>query len=252
MNEITCPDCKKIFKMDDAGFADIIKQVRDHEFTEELHKLEERLKEDKQNAVELATERIKNTFQEILNTKENEIITIKSEKEIEFNKIKSEKESELSQLKAKINSAETEKTLAVTQAVINIEREREKLASDIKIKESEKQQLELSLKKKYVNELKIKDGELKVKDELIERYKDLKAKLSTKMLGETLEQHCEIEFNKLRATGFQNAYFEKDNDVSKGSKGDYIYRETDEAANEVVSIMFEMKNESDTTATQKV
>jgi len=137
-----------------------------------------------------------------------------------------------------------EKTLAVTEAVSKVEKERDNLASELKLKDSEKMQIESSLKEKYA-------VELKTKDELIERYKDMKAKLSTKMLGETLEQHCEIEFNKLRATGFQNAYFEKDNDARNGSKGDYIYRELDSSGNEIISIMFEMKNEADATATKK-
>ena len=165
--------------------------------------------------------------------------------------LKSQKDAELAELKAKVQSAETEKTLAVTEAVTKVEKERTKLATEIIIKDSEKQQLESSLKEKYANELKIKDGEIKAKDEIIERFKDMKARLSTKMLGETLEQHCEIEFNKIRATGFQNAYFEKDTDVKAGSKGDYIYRETNTSGNEIISIMFEMKNEQDETATKK-
>jgi hypothetical protein len=251
MNEIICPNCKKAFKIDEAGFADIVKQVRDQEFEFELVALEARLKEDKENAVELAEERVKNTFNDSLNKMGNEIVKLKSEKEIELTKLKSQKDTELAALNAKVQSAVTEKTLAVIEAVTKVEKERDKLATEIIIKENERQQLALTLKEKYYNELKVKDEELKSKDEIIERYKDLKAKLSTKMLGETLEQHCEIEFNKLRATGFQNAYFEKDNDARQGSKGDYIYRENDESGNEIISIMFEMKNESDTTATKK-
>ena len=157
----------------------------------------------------------------------------------------------MAEQKSKLQAIETEKQLAVTEAVNKIERERDELAGELKMKDSEKQLLETALKEKFAAELRTKDDIIKLKDEEIELRKDMKAKLSTKMVGETLEQHCEIEFNKLRATGFQNAYFEKDNDASSGSKGDYIYRETDEAGNEIISIMFEMKNEGDETATKK-
>lgn len=157
------------------------------------------------------------------------------------------REQEIATLTAKLEAiagrTETETKLAVTEAVNKIEKERDTLAGELKNKDVEKQLLESSLKDKYVSEL-------KSKDEMIAYYKDMKAKLSTKMVGETLEQHCETEFNKLRATAFPNAYFEKDNDARSGSKGDYIYRETDEAGNEIISIMFEMKNEGDETATK--
>ena len=161
------------------------------------------------------------------------------------------KESEISALIAKIQKTEIEKKLAVTEAIKSIEKERDELANDVKNKETEKQLLEKSLKEKYTSELKTKDDIIKLKDEEIALRKDMKLKLSTKMIGESLEQHCEVEFNKLRATGFQNAYFEKDNDSRSGSKGDYVYRETDDAGNEIISVMFEMKNEGDETATKK-
>ena len=144
-----------------------------------------------------------------------------------------------------------EKKLAVTEAVQKLEKERDQLANDIKTKELERQNIESTLKQKFSTELQNKDAIIKYKDEEIARVKDMKLKLSTKMLGETLEQHCETEFNKLRATAFQKAYFKKDNDARSGSKGDYIYRETDDAGNEIISIMFEMKNEGDDTATKK-
>ena len=158
------------------------------------------------------------------------------------------KETELTQMKAKIENAEIEKKLAVNEAVQEVEKERNKLENDIKTKELEKQNLENSLKQQFSTELQSKDAIIKFKDDEIARVKDMKQKLSTKMLGETLEQHCEIEFNKLRPTAFQNAYFEKDNDASRGTKGDYIYRETAPDENEIISIMFEMKNENDETA----
>lgn len=154
------------------------------------------------------------------------------------------KEAEIAELRAKLQAATTEKQLAITEAVVTLEKQRDELASELKSKDTEKRLLEANLKDKYENEL-------KTKDQMIEYYKDMKARLSTKMIGETLEQHCETEFNKLRATGFQGAYFEKDNDSSSGSKGDYIYRETDENGVEIISIMFEMKNEGDETVTKK-
>ena len=222
MNDIICPNCKKTFKVDEAGFADILKQVRDHQFEEELQKRLTLAEKEKENAVKLAEANIKNSQQENL----------------------AKKESEIAEMKFKITNAETEKKLAVTQAVNSVEKERDDFKIKLQSKEHEMQLREVSLKDKYENEL-------KSKDEMIERYKDMKLKLSTKMIGETLEQHCETEFNKLRATAFPKAYFEKDNDSKTGSKGDFIYRETDEVGNEIISIMFEMKNEGDKTATKK-
>lgn len=222
MNEIICPHCKKAFKIDEAGFADILKQVRDHQFEKELHDRLELLEKDKENAVKLAEAKTKSELQEEI----------------------SKKDAELTRLQAKLESSETEKKLELSEAVSKVEKERDSLANDLKAKDTEKQLLESTLKEKF-------ESELKSKDEMIAYYKDMKAKLSTKMVGETLEQHCEIEFNKLRATAFQNAYFEKDNDASGGTKGDYIYRESDENGNEIISIMFEMKNEGDETATKK-
>ncbi len=233
MNEIVCPHCKKAFKVDEAGFADILKQVRNHEFEKELHERLELLEKNKESAVKLAEANARSALQNDMAKKDNEIV-----------KLKAEKDADASTLKARIESTETEKKLAVTEAVTKVEKERDDLKNKLQNKDSEIQLREVSLKDKY-------ESELKLKDEMIERYKDMKLRLSTKMVGETLEQHCETEFNKLRATGFQNAYFEKDNDSKDGSKGDYIYRENDEAGNEIISIMFEMKNESDTTATKK-
>jgi len=254
MNEIICPHCKKAFKVDEAGFADILKQVRDHEFEEELRQRSEMLERDKQNAIKLAEANTKNVLQADISKKDAEIAELKAratakikelaaEGELSAARLAAEKDAQLADLKAKLQAIETEKRLAVTEAVNKVEKERDELASKLRSKDTEKQLLESSLKDKY-------ETELKSKDEMIAYYKDMKAKLSTKMVGETLEQHCETEFNKLRATGFQNAYFEKDNDARTGSKGDYIYRETDDDGNEIISIMFEMKNEGDETATK--
>jgi hypothetical protein len=251
MNEIICPNCKKAFKIDEAGFADIVKQVRNHEFEEELVKQEARLKSEKETAIELAVERIKASMITDISSKDNEITTLRNEKELALARLASQKDAELSDLRSRLNAIESEKALAINEAVNKVERERDNLASEIKGKDLEMQLKESSLRENFAIELKRKEDELKSKDELIERYKDMKAKLSTKMLGETLEQHCEVEFNRLRATAFQNAYFEKDNDSSNGTKGDYIFRERDTNGNEIVSIMFEMKNEADATATKK-
>jgi hypothetical protein len=240
MNDIICPNCKKAFKVDEAGFADIVKQVRDHQFEEELRSRLNLAEKEKQSAVLLAEANIKNLLQEDLAKKEREILELKAKNERELTR----KETELKEMKSKIEIAEMEKKLNVTEAVQKIEKERDQLANDLKNKETEKQLLEKTLNEKY-------SAVIKLKDEEIELRKEMKLRLSTKMLGETLEQHCETEFNKLRATAFQRAYFEKDNDSKSGSKGDYIFRETDELGNEIISIMFEMKNEGDETATKK-
>jgi hypothetical protein len=251
MNEIICPNCKKAFKVDEAGYADILKQVRDHQFQEELNTRLDIAEKDKQSAVQLAEEKLKNSVSEELAKKDKEIVELKARNELHLTQQLSKKDSEIAEMKAKIQNAETELKLTVSEAIKAIEKERDTLANDLKNKETEKQLLEKSLNEKHMSELKTKDDIIKMKDEEITLRKDMKMRLSTKMVGETLEQHCEIEFNKLRATAFQRAYFEKDNDSKSGSKGDFIYRETDENGNEIISIMFEMKNEGDETATKK-
>jgi hypothetical protein len=240
MNEIICPNCKKTFKVDEAGFAEILKQVRDHQFEEELQTRLNLADKEKDSAIKLAEANFKNSVQEQL-----------AKKDKELTEFKVKKETELIQIKSKLDNADVEKKLAINEATQKVEKERDNLAYDLKIKDTEKQLLEKSLIEKYSAELKEKDAIIRHKDEEIALRKDMKLKLSTKMIGETLEQHCETEFNKLRATAFQKAYFEKDNDSKTGSKGDFIYRETDEAGNEIISIMFEMKNESDETVNKK-
>jgi hypothetical protein len=251
MNEIICPNCKKVFKVDEAGLADILKQVRDHQFEEELKARLELAEQDKKSAVKLAEANHKNSLQAKLAEKDQEIAQLKSTHELELANKLAKKDATITELKTKNENADTEKKLAVKEAVQKVEKERDNLANDVKTKELEKQNLESSLKQQFSTELQNKDAIIKYKDDEIARVKDMKLKLSTKMLGETLEQHCEIEFNKLRPTAFQNSYFEKDSDISSGSKGDYIYKETDEVGNEIISIMFEMKNEGDETATKK-
>ena len=251
MNDIVCPNCKKVFKVDEAGFADILKQVRDHQFDEELQKRLLLAERDKENAVKLAEANLKNILQEDLAKKDKVILELRAQNERELSLQLSMKEAEIAEMRSKIQHAEIEKKLTVTEAVQKIEKERDELANNLKNKETEKQLLEKSLIEKFNAELRTKEDIIKLKDEEIALRKDMKLKLSTKMIGETLEQHCETEFNKLRATAFPKAYFEKDNDSRSGSKGDFIYRETDETGNEIISIMFEMKNEGDETATKK-
>ncbi|WP_103919410.1 DUF2130 domain-containing protein, partial [Candidatus Venteria ishoeyi] len=273
MNDIICPNCNKVFKVDEAGFADILKQVRDHKFEEELNNRLKLAEKEKVSAVRLAEANIKNSLQEELAKKDKLLSELKSEsrnelakklaeKELKISEMKAKnerelsdklakKESEISEMKSKIDNAEVDKKLSVLQAIKLIEKERDDFANEVNNKKTEKLLLEKSLNEKYSAELKTKDDIIKLKDDEIAFRKDMKQKLSTKMLGESLEQHCEIEFNKLRASAFQKAYFEKDNDAKSGTKGDYIYRETDEAGNEIISIMFEMKNENEETATKK-
>ena len=200
-------------------------QLKEQELLERLKSLEK----DKESAMKLAEANAKNLSQGDI----------------------ARRDTEIAELRAQLQATMAEKQLAVTEAVSRIEKERDQLANDLKSKDTEKQLVETTLREKYVAELKTKDDIIKLKDEEIEFRKDLKARLSTKMVGETLEQHCEVEFEKLRASAFQNAQFGKDNDSSSGSKGDYIYRETDEHGTEIISIMFEMKNQDDETATKK-
>ena len=251
MNEIICPKCKKAFTVDESGFANILKQVRDHQFEEELNNRLVLAEKEKENAIELAKANTKNSLQEELAKKDKEITELKANSKSELIEKLSEKDSILAELKSKIENFETVKELAVSKATKEIEKQRDTFENDIKTKELESQNLKNSLVQKYSTELQTKDDIIKYKDDEIARFKDMKLKLSIKMLGESLEQHCEIEFNKLRATAFQNSYFEKDSDSSLGTKGDYIFKETDEENNEIISIMFEMKNQGDETINKK-
>ena len=291
MNEIICPHCHKAFKVDEAGYADILKQVRDREFEKTLHERLALAEKEKKSAIELAEARVTGHLEKEASRKDAEIERLKAElnaagtnsqlalkealgavekerdglanevqrmKEArdavvklaeeartnEVQRIAASKDAEINELKAKLNEAAVAQKLAVTEAVNAVEKERNELRSGLERAALEKELAEKALKDKY--ETRIKDRE-----DTIERLKDMKAKLSTKMVGETLEQHCEVEFNRIRATAFPRAYFEKDNDARTGSKGDFIFRDVDEAGTESVSIMFEMKNESDATATKK-
>ena len=251
MNEIICPNCDKAFKVDEAGFANILKQVRDHQFEEELTTRLSLANEQKESAIELAIANTKNSLQKELSNKDNEITVLKANSKSELIEKLAEKDTELADMKSKIQNFETVKELAVSKATKEIEKQRDTLENDIKTKELEKENLKNSLEQQYSTELQNKDTIIKYKDDEIARVKDMKLKLSTKMMGESLEQHCEIEFDNLRSSAFQNSYFEKDNDASSGTKGDFIFKETDEEGNEIISIMFEMKNENDETTNKK-
>ena len=258
MQEIKCPKCGEVFQVDDSGYAAIVKQVRDKEFNKEISNRETQFENDKNNAIELAKLELEKEYSEKLNQKESEIAKLESElstekiiKESAINEALSEKDKQILELQNKINTLDKDKELEINKIknelntlILEKDNDIAKLNGEKELSEKEFQIKEQSLKEKY-------ETELRFKDEEIARYKDFKAKLSTKMIGESLEQHCEISFNQLRATGFQNAYFEKDNDARTGSKGDYIFRDIDSDGNEYISIMFEMKNEADTTATKK-
>lgn len=254
MHEIICPHCGKAFKIDEAGYADILKQVRDGAFEQQLHERLELAEQDKRNAVELAQAKVASEMQKTAVAKDSEIQALKAKLDAASELAEAKlanglqnaaatKDAEIQGLKAKLDAAELKQKLAITEAVNVVERERDELKNGLARAELEKQLAEKSLKDKY--ETQIKD-----RDDAIERLRDMKARLSTKMVGETLEQHCETEFNRIRATAFPRAYFEKDNDARTGSKGDYIFRDLDESGTEIVSIMFEMKNENESTTTK--
>jgi hypothetical protein len=290
MHEIICPHCGKAFKIDEAGYADIVKQVRDGEFEAQLHERLELAEQDKRNAVELAQARVASEMEKRAAAKDAEIQALKASLDAgetarklavaealgavererdalvhqlaqarqdqqaaarlaeaqllsQLQNTAAKKDAEIQDLKARLDALASSQKLATIEAVSVVEKERDALKSGLAQAALEKQLAEQSLKDKY--ETQIKD-----RDDAIERLRDMKARLSTKMVGETLEQHCEVEFNRIRATAFPRAYFEKDNDARSGSKGDYIFRDSDEAGTEIVSIMFEMKNESDRTATK--
>lgn len=291
MHEINCPHCKKAFKIDEAGYADILKQVRDSEFDQQLDERLHLAEKEKISAVELAKERVGNEMQKAAATKDAEILELKAKlnagevaqklavtealKSVErerdelanqlqqakqdnqsaselagvihsneLQEASAKKDLEIQKLKAKLSANEAAQKHAITEAVSVAEKERDRLKNDLDRAKLEKELAETSQKDKYETQIKDREQE-------IERLRDMKSRLSTKMVGETLEQHCETEFNRIRATAFPKAYFEKDNDARTGSKGDYIFRDADDHDTESVSIMFEMKNEADETATKK-
>ena len=290
MNDIICPHCTKAFKIDEAGFAEILKQVRDSEFEQQLRERLDLAEQDKRTAVELAEIKAAGELQKTNASKDaqiqdllarldagdvakrlavsealsavekerdalaNQLEQAKQEKQsisklaevtlgTELLRAATTKDAEIQRLNAKLESMEVTQRLAITEAVGAVEKERDGLKNVVEKAELEMQLAEKALKDKF--ETQIRD-----RDDMIERLRDMKARLSTKMVGETLEQHCETEFNRFRSTAFPKAYFEKDNDARTGSKGDYIFRDFDSDGTEIVSIMFEMKNENDQTSTK--
>ena len=222
MQELVCPNCGKEFKIDGSGYAEILKQVRNSEFESDLRVRIELAESEKQQAIELAEVKLKS----------------------ELDKIAAAKDSEIQGLKAKIELVEAGQKTMTAEALTKLEKERDKLKFDLELSKKESELAEKSLKDQF-------ERQIKDRDDAIKDLKDMKMRLSTKMVGESLEQHCEIEFNSIRATAFPSAEFDKDNDSKSGSKGDYIFRDKNEAGTEIISIMFEMKNESDTTKTKK-
>ena len=228
MNNIICPHCNKAFKVDKKGYADIIKQVYDKEFEKQLNERTLQLEKDKIMEIKLE----------------------KKEAEIKLESVEAEKNKAINELKFSLKEASNNKQIAVSEAVKKIEKERDNLKHELINAELIRKNAENNLKDKYKGEIRHKEEQIKLREDTIQELKNMKVQLSTKMVGETLEQHCENEFNSLRTTAFQSAFFEKDNDARFGSKGDYIFRDY-EKETEVVSIMFEMKNESDASATKR-
>jgi hypothetical protein len=246
MPEIKCPKCGNVFQVDESDYESIARQIRDHEFQDELDRRIREIEEKKEQELQVKLIRQQQSQQEELNKREMAL----KEAELRLSDMKTKSESQIKELEAKIAAGDTEKKLAVAEAqskkdeeIAAKNNELIKLQGQLQNKDAEMKLKENNLKESY-------DQQLKFKDEEIERIKDFKAKQSTKMIGESLEQHCQNEFNSIRMTAFPNAYFEKDNDARTGSKGDFIFREASEDGTEFISIMFEMKNEMETTATK--
>lgn len=258
MNEIKCPNCGKTFQVDEAGYAAIVQQVRDEQFNKDIQTREKQFAIEKESAIQLAKNETEKEFSQKLNNQEKEISKLQSDikneqnlKESALKEQEAEKNKQIEELNHKIDSFNKDKELEINRVkedfvtqITEKDKQITQLENEKKLIESEKQNSEKSLILQY-------EEKLKFRDEEIARYKEFKAKLSTKMLGETLEQHCETAFNQVRQIGFQNAYFEKDNDAKTGSKGDYIFRDFDNDGTEYISIMFDMKNEADMTSTKK-
>ena len=253
MNEIKCPKCGTQFQISESDYESIVKQIRDKEFEREINTREEHHKIDKESAVKLAKSEVKEEMTDLLNKKDLEIQNLKNEVksineettrrlEKEYTEKLNKKILEIQELESQLQLTKSKNELEIQKAVSEKDKKITTLSSELEIKNKEYELKEKTIKDNY--ETKLKD-----KDEQIAYYKDFKAKQSTKMIGESLEQHCNVEFNRLRPL-FKNAYFEKDNDAKSGSKGDFIFRDYDDEGNEIVSIMFEMKNEADETSTK--
>lgn len=316
MNEIKCPHCGEVFKVDASGYADIVKQVRDAEFSRDLDERVKAVQREGEQALELERSRSTAALQQAESQRNAQLVEQKNTADQKLAQEVAKRDAELAELQAKLAAAdkaqemalaaaaaesqreldaarsEAERALAdyrakvqekfsaakaqseqeaeglraqlreqelmakmnLSEAVAAAERERDearaKLTSELAVRDSREEQAKAAHELELAQAKRASDDLIRYKDEEIERLKDMKVRLSTKMVGESLEQHCETEFNRLRMTAFPNAYFEKDNDASEGTKGDFIFRECDASGNEVISIMFEMKNENDETATK--
>ena len=253
MNEIKCPNCGQVFQIDETSYESILRQVRDDEFNKQINAREKQYKDEKDNEIKLAEAHIREELQKQISNKDIELSNLKnqvanieeqtkSKLDKEYQDKLNQKNTEILELTNKLELNATNSKLEINKALSEKEQKITELSSELELKNKEYELREKNIKESY-------DIQLKNKDEQIEYYKDFKAKQSTKMIGESLEQHCSDSFNSLRPL-FPNAYFEKDNDARTGSKGDFIYRDYDEDGNEIVSIMFEMKNEADETATK--
>ena len=253
MNEIKCPNCGKVFQIDETSYESILKQIRDDEFNKQINEREKQYKTEKANEIKIAEAHIKEELQKQISDKDIELSNLKnqvanieeqtkSKLDKEYQEQLNQKNTEILELTNKLKLNESNNKLEINKALSEKEQKITELSSELELKSKEFELKEKNIKESY-------DAQLKNKDEQIEYYKDFKARQSTKMIGESLEQHCSNAFNSLRPL-FPNAYFEKDNDTRTGSKGDYIYRDFDDDGNEIVSIMFEMKNEADETATK--
>ena len=245
MNEIKCPHCAETFSLDDAGYAEIQNQVRTREFEQALEQRASELEERRQNDLRLAEVQANAKLQQVI-----------SDKQRELTELSTKADQQMSQLKAELANFELQKAIALRDATSAIELERNNLVSTLeterRLKALELDQMRTSFEERMRSEVERKNDEIRMKDDAIDRLKDFKTKLSTKMVGESLEEHCKTEFDRIRPTAFnKNVHFEKDNDASSGTKGDFIYREFDDEGVEIISIMFEMKNEQDATATKK-
>ncbi|MCI8367790.1 MAG: DUF2130 domain-containing protein [Eggerthellaceae bacterium] len=245
MNEIKCPHCGEVFSVDESDYAALLQQVRDAEFKKAVAEREQLLTTQRDQAIALAKSQDAARIAKLEEAAAAAEKQAQAEKKLAVQEARASVEKERDALAAQLAQAQTQQELAVRDVRAALEKERDALASQVKLVQAEKQQAEALAREKLATELRARDEMLALKDEEIARVKDMKARLSTKMVGESLEQHCETEFNRLRAAAFPKAYFEKDNEVADGTKGDYIFRETDDEGLEVVSIMFEMKNESD-------
>lgn len=257
MPQIKCPHCHEVFTVDESGYAAIAGQVRNAEFDKELREREAQIRKEKDGELKLVQSQAQNSMQAKAAEYERQIAQMRArldaltkDKDVEIERAQAALRLENERLKSQIRADEQGKQLAISTAIAAqkdelFEKDRQIMRLQSSLSEAQKDAaLQMQAAKQNFA------VQLKAKDETIEFYKDLKARMSTKMIGETLERHCETEFNRLRATAFQNAYFEKDNDAGTGSKGDYIFRESTPDGTEFISVMFEMKNEADATATK--